>query len=98
MLDDEGENIAEPTKTILFSQLAPIDRSVPQLTLSCPILPLYPSLRRLLTLISRWTLFPLSCTPSAAAKGFYHCLVLCTKDVVGLAQEDFLGDIEVTLK
>lgn len=40
----------------------------------------------------------LQCGAASAAKGFYQLLVLGTKDLITLSQEEVFGEIEVRLK
>ncbi|KAH9950358.1 Rec8 like protein-domain-containing protein [Amylocystis lapponica] len=40
----------------------------------------------------------LTSTPHVAAAAFYHCLVLATKDLVGVAQDESYGALKVTVK
>lgn len=40
----------------------------------------------------------LTSTPHVAAAGFYHCLVLATKNLVGVAQDEPYGTLRITVK
>ncbi|KAL6309946.1 hypothetical protein BKA93DRAFT_722097 [Sparassis latifolia] len=40
----------------------------------------------------------LTSTPHVAAAAFYHCLVLATKDLIGVSQEEAYGTFKITVK